>query len=110
MQLGSSVAMAVAQAVAETLIWLLAVKLPYAAGLALKWKKKKKKKKNNFIFYVCVCFSFLNKVHLYYFLFSTYKLISYIIAFLWLISLTMIVSRSIHVAANGKISFFFMAE
>ena len=30
--------------------------------------------------------------------------------FLWLISLSMIISRSIYVAANGMISFFFMAD
>ena len=30
--------------------------------------------------------------------------------FVWLTSLSMIISRSIHVAANGIISFFFMAE
>ena len=29
--------------------------------------------------------------------------------FLWLTSLSMIISRSIYVAANGMISFFFMA-
>ena len=29
---------------------------------------------------------------------------------LWLTSLSMVISRSIHVAANGSISFFFMAE
>ena len=33
-----------------------------------------------------------------------------IFVFLCLISLSMIISRSIHVAANGIISFFFMAE
>ena len=33
-----------------------------------------------------------------------------IFVFLWLTSLSMIISRSIRVAANGIISFFFMAE
>ena len=33
-----------------------------------------------------------------------------IFVFLWLTSLSMIISRSIHVAENGIISFFFMAE
>ena len=33
-----------------------------------------------------------------------------IFVFLWLASLSMIISRSIHVAVNGIISFFFMAE
>ena len=33
-----------------------------------------------------------------------------VFVFVWLISLSMIISRSIHVAANGIISFFFMAE
>ena len=33
-----------------------------------------------------------------------------IFVFLWLNSLSMTISRSIHVAANGMISFFFMAE
>ena len=36
-------------------------------------------------------------------------MISYDIC-LWLTSLSMIISKSIHVAANGIISFFFMAE
>ena len=40
---------------------------------------------------------------------STYK--SYMIfVFVWLTSLSMIISRSIHVAENGIISYFFMAE
>ena len=33
-----------------------------------------------------------------------------IFVFVWLISLSLIISRSILVAANGMISFFFMAE
>ena len=33
-----------------------------------------------------------------------------IFVFLWLTSLSMTISRFIHVAANGIISFFFMAE
>ena len=33
-----------------------------------------------------------------------------IFVFLWLTSLSMIISKSLHVAANGIISFLFMAE
>ena len=47
MQLGSGVAVAVAQATAAALIQLLAWELPYAADEAV---KKKKKKKTNVIF------------------------------------------------------------
>ena len=40
---------------------------------------------------------------------STYKWNYMVFVFLWVISLSIILSRSIHVAANGKISFFFTA-
>ena len=33
-----------------------------------------------------------------------------VLVFLWLISLSIILSRSIHAVAKGKISFFFAAE
>ena len=38
------------------------------------------------------------------------EIIWYFSFFVWLISLSIIPSRSTHVVANGKISFFFMAE
>ena len=57
-----------------------------------------------------VCFCFLMFVHLFCFLDSTYKWNHIAFVFLWLISLSIIPSRSICVAPNGKISFFFMAE
>ena len=41
---------------------------------------------------------------------STYKKIRYLSFLVWFISLSMIISRSIHVAANGIISFSIMAE
>ena len=44
------------------------------------------------------------------FLDSTYKWYHMIFVFAWLTSHNMIISRSIHIAANGIISFFFMAE
>ena len=39
---------------------------------------------------------------------STYKWDHMVFVFLWLISLSIILSTSIHVIANGKISFFFL--
>ena len=45
-----------------------------------------------------------------FFLDSTYKRDHTIFIFLWLISLSIMPSRSIHVVTNGKISFLFMAE
>ena len=50
-----------------------------------------------FIFFVC-------------FLHSTCKWNHTVFVFVWLISLSTILCRSIHVVANGKISFFFIAE
>ena len=41
---------------------------------------------------------------------SIYKCYHMILVFVWLTSLSMRISRSIHVAANDIISFFFMAE
>ena len=44
-QLGSNIAVALAQATSYSSNWTLAWKLPYATGVALKEKKTKKKKK-----------------------------------------------------------------
>ena len=41
---------------------------------------------------------------------STYKWSHVLLVFVWLTSLRMIISRSIHVAAGGIISYFFVAE
>ena len=49
-------------------------------------------------------------VHLFYFSDSTYKWNHTIFFFLWLLSLSIMHSRSIHVVTKGKISFFSMAE
>ena len=40
----------------------------------------------------------------------TYKRYNIIFVFVWLTSFSMIICRSIHVATNGIISFFLMAE
>ena len=55
-------------------------------------------------------FCFVNRFICTIFLDSTYKQYHMIFDFLCLTSLSMTISRSIHVAANGIISFFFMAE
>ena len=47
-----------------------------------------------------ICIIFLDSVHKWYMIF----------VLLWFTSFSMIISRSIHVVANGIISFFFMAE
>ena len=52
-------------------------------------------------------FLFCKYIHLQYFLDSTYKCYHMKLVFLWLTSLSLIISRSIHVTANGIISFFF---
>ena len=53
--------------------------------------------------FICIiCFSLIY--------ITTYKWYHRVFVFLWLTSLNMIISRSIHVAANGIISFFFMTE
>ena len=49
-------------------------------------------------------------VHLFRLLKSSYEWSHIIFVFLWLISLSIIPSSSIHVVANGKISFFLIAE
>ena len=55
--------------------------------------------------YESVCFVLF--VRLLCFLDSTYKWNHTLFVFLWLISLSTILSRSLHVVTNGKISFFF---
>ena len=47
---------------------------------------------------------------MYPFFYSTCKQYYTLFVFVWLISLSMIISRSTHVAANGVISFFLIAE
>ena len=49
-------------------------------------------------------------IHLHYFLDSIYKWYHTVFVFLWLISLITTFSKSIHIAANGRILFFFMTE
>ena len=56
------------------------------------------------LFSIWYCFA----IHIH-FLDFTYKWCNTLFVFLWLTSLSMIFSRSIHIAANGIISFFFMA-
>ena len=59
--------------------------------------------------YLWVCFFYIIFTSLFQFLDSTYKRYHTVfIFFVWLISLSVMPSKSIHVAANGKISFFFM--
>ena len=62
--------------------------------------------------FVSLEFSFVNKFICIIFFFKIPHIndICMIFVFLWLTSLNMIVSRSIHIAANGIISFFLMAE
>ena len=55
-------------------------------------------------------FLFHKQVYLYHFLESTYKWYHMVFVFLCLTSLSVIISMSIHVATNGIIYFFFMAE
>ena len=57
-----------------------------------------------------LCFLFVIFTHWLYFLDSLCKWYRKLFVFPWLISLSMMSSKSIHVAASGKISFFFMAE
>ena len=49
-------------------------------------------------------------IHLFYFLDSTYKWYYIVFVFLWPILLSTIFSSSIYIAANGNISFSFVAE
>ena len=58
---------------------------------------------------VCL-FLFCKYVPLYHFLDSTYKWYCMIFVSVWLTSLSMIITRSIHVVASGIISLFFIAE
>ena len=67
----------------------------------------------NHKFVLWVCFYFVNKftcIFFFFFLDSAYKWYHMIFVFVWLTSLSMIISGSIHVAANGIISFYLMAE
>ena len=57
--------------------------------------------------YLWVCFFFVIFIRLLYFIDSTHKWIHTVFAFLWLISLGITPSKSIHVATNGNISFLF---
>ena len=59
---------------------------------------------------VSLFFFFVIFTNLLCFLDSTYKWYHTVFVLFWLISLSIICSKSIHVAANGKSSFFFMAE
>ena len=61
--------------------------------------------KHKVVFYVCDSISVCKWVHLYHFLDSTYKWYHKIFIFLWLISLSMIISSFIYVVTNGIISF-----
>ena len=60
----------------------------------------------SFSLYVWVCFCFTLFVHLFCFLVSTYKWDHGESVFLWFISLSIIPSRSIHVATNGMLLCF----
>ena len=64
---------------------------------------------HKFIFYVCEFISG-NKIILSFFKDSTYKRYPMIFVFVWFTSLSVILSGSIHVAANGIIRIIFMAE
>ena len=55
---------------------------------------------------IVFCLCFVNKFPLYHFLDSTYRWYHVILIFVWLTSLSLIISRSILDAANGIISFF----
>ena len=61
------------------------------------------------LFYVFVSL-FYYDIHLYYFLDSTYKWYHTIAVFLWLIVLSIIISRYLHIAAKGRISFICVAN
>ena len=62
----------------------------------------------NHSFIVCICVWFFLVVYTscLYFLDSIYKWYHTVFVFLWLISLSIMPSKSIHVATNGKMSFF----
>ena len=66
---------------------------------------------HKFVFSICDSyFCFINKFICTIFLDFTYKWYHMLFIFLWLTSLIMTIFRSICVAADGTISFFFMAE
>ena len=61
--------------------------------------------------YLWVGFCFVIYIHLFYFLDFIYNwYIEYLYFSVWRISVRIIPSRSIHIVANGRISFFFMAN
>ena len=63
------------------------------------------------LFSMSVFFCFVNTlIWSFYFSDSTYKRYHMIFVFVWLTSLSMLISRSIHIAANGIISFFLTAN
>ena len=57
-----------------------------------------------------LCFCLVMFVDLLCFSNSTYKLNHMVFVFLWLISISIIPSKSIHVVTNGNVSFFFMTS
>ena len=62
------------------------------------------------MFVLCIynsCFCFVMLIHLFCFLYSTCTWNHIVFVFIWLISFSIILSRSIHVVANDKILFFF---
>ena len=65
---------------------------------------------HKFVFSMWLYFCFVYKFICTFFLDSTYKQYYIIYVFLCLTSLSVTISRFIHVAANGIILFFFMAE
>ena len=60
-----------------------------------------------FILWICKCVCFVIFSPLFFILDSTYKWKSDVPFSVWLLSLSIILSRSIHVVTNGKILFFF---
>ena len=61
-----------------------------------------------FSIYVSLCM-FCLCIHFYYFLDSTYRWYHTVFVLVWLTSLSLIFSRSIHTAPNSSISFFFLS-
>ena len=64
-------------------------------------------KNHKFVFCVWICLFLCKYIHLCRILDSTCKWYLIVLVFLWFTSLNMTISRSIHVAANGIILFFF---
>ena len=63
------------------------------------------------LFFISVgLFLFCKFIHLFDFLDPTDKWNQTVLVFVWLIPLTIIASQSMHIAASGKISFFFMTQ